>query len=131
MRGIFELFLGLDPRSPCLALFPYPCFPCHGLGPLLPVWHAHACESSLWSLSSCLFTCSLVPEIDFQSLPITKMASSKSLVFSQASVLDLTSSARNLMFLVSLWSFLLASPFCVLLHIIFMKSVLITFETFT
>lgn len=28
VRGIFELFLVLDPRSPCLALFPYPCFSC-------------------------------------------------------------------------------------------------------
>lgn len=62
-----------------LPFFHIPGSPVHGLGPLLPVWHAHACESSLWSLSSCLFTCSLVPEIDFLSLPIAKMASSKSL----------------------------------------------------
>lgn len=135
VRGIFELFLGLDLRSPCLALFPHPWFPCSWARPsasclactclreltLVPVFLPFYLFFSSWNWFSVL---------THNKNGIFKVIA-KSLFFSQASVLDLTSSARSLMFLVSLWSFLLASPFCVLLHIIFMKSVLINFETFT
>lgn len=55
-----------------LPFFHIPGSPLQRLGPLLPVWHACAYESWLWSLSSCLFTCSLVPEIDVLSLPTRK-----------------------------------------------------------
>lgn len=111
--GIFELFLDLDPRSPCLALFPHPWFP-----------SSEARPSASCLACMCLWELTLVPVflpfyLFFSSwnwcsvLTHTKMASSKSLAFSQASVLDLTSSAR-------IWySWSPFGLFCWLLHFVF------------
>lgn len=111
VRGIFELFLDLDPRSPCLALFPHPWFPSSWA--LLPVWHACACESSLWSLSSCLFTCSLVPEIGVLSLPTRKWYLRVKMISGLLPGIGLGPhiQCQNLIFLVSLWSLLLTFHF--------------------
>lgn len=83
VRGIFELFLDLDSRSPCLALFPHPWFPSSWARPSA---YCLAC-TYLWELT-------LVPVFlsfyqFFSSwnwcsvLTHTKMASSKSLAFSR------------------------------------------------